>query len=1006
VLLVGPAGIGKTRTLEELCTRAALPPERVLWGRCNEDAGAPAYWPWVQILRGYVETCGDEELRSTLGEFAGDVARLIPRIAERIRDLGVPAALDPEQARFRLFDAVSVFLRRAAARAPLLVLVDDLQLADDGSLRLLAFLAREIRASALLVVAACREQAIGERAALLEAARAAHRLPLRGLDLDDVARLLEHRRRDRGTPALARRVHRVTEGNPFFVEEMLRVVDEEPIQAREAVSPAGRLPEELRDLLALHLAPLGAEERSVLTTAAIMGVEFDLRPLAAACGSPAPQLLERLDAAVREGLVEEVEGGIGRFRFRHALIRETLYGELAPAERAGLHLSIARALEAAHGATAEPPLAELAHHFHAGAELGEARKAIVYSLRAARRALTQLAYEDAVAHYERAHDASSLEPADADQQLRILLGLADAVWQTGDHDRARTLFERATRVARALGDPVRLSFAALGFSRSTPDDGAVHPESIALLDEALASLPASDSPLRAILLSQLVLASLFTTDRSRLDAVSRQALETARRLDDPRALAPALLARHLVLLGPDATPAERLVVLDEALALARRTENLGLAQAAQAWRVVALLESGDASAARLELASYRRRWEESRLPVATWHARALAATGALLDGRLNDAMELASEALASRSLGLTSPPAQFYATQAFEVLYEWKRLAAIEPAIRALAAEFPALQSWRCLHALVLATLGRKAEVRTLIAPLAAAGFATLPRDGHLIPSLAVLAEAAIVLGERGWIEHLYPALLPFAERNVVWFYGAGYCGAAAHRLGRLAEALGRIDDAVAHLEDAVAMNARMGAAAWAAHARLDLARVLAGRAASGDRERAERLLEQARQTAAELSLPRLAGLAADLAAAPDVGAGSSARPERPAGRDGAHAAVAATATLRRDGTSWTVGYRGDAWRVTEMKGLGYLARLIAVPGVEITAVELLGGLRSGDRAAEERARVNVTRAIAAAERRIAALSPELGRHLSAAVRTGIACVYEVDPDRPLCWSL
>src|SRR5262249_30372053 len=152
---------------------------------------------------------------------------------------------------------------------------------------------------------------------------------------------------------------------------------------------------------------------------------------------------------------------------------------------------------------------------------------------------------------------------------------------------------RAARAARPLGDPVLLGAAALGFGRSTPDDGAVHPESIAILEEALAALPASDSPLRIFLLSRLALAMYFGRERARVEALSQEAVEMARRLGEPRALPSALLARHLVLLGPDGTPAERLTVVDEAFRLARETDNIDLAEPAHAWRLIALLEIGD-----------------------------------------------------------------------------------------------------------------------------------------------------------------------------------------------------------------------------------------------------------------------------------------------------------------------------------------------------------------------------------------------------------------------------
>src|SRR5581483_8598093 len=457
-----------------------------------------------------------------------------------------------------------------------------------------------------------------------------------------------------------------------------------------------------------------------------------------------------------------------------------------------------------------------------------------------------------------------------------------------------------------------------------------------------------------------------TQDRERLESLSVEGVAMARRIGVPRAVIGALISRHFVLLGPDRTPAERLPVVDEALRLARESNDVELAQPAQAWRIVALLEMGDAPAARHELATYRRRWEESRLPIAMWHARVLAATGALLDGRLAEAERLAREALAQRPLGLTSQPSQFYALLVFDVLREWGRLAELEPALRAIADEYPAVPGWRCFLAALLLDTGRASEARAALAPLAATRFAGIPRDGSFLLSVSCLAEAVSELGEPEWARDAYALLEPVADRHVVAVYGATCRGAAARELGLLAASLGRLDDAALHLEDALARNVRTGARAWAARTRADLAGVLLARGGAPDLARARQLAAEARRAARELAMPRLsaaAGVLAEELAAAAARAEAPRPSSRTAARGGPTAAgdPAAVAVLRRDGASWTVGWLGEPFRLADMKALAHLARLVAEPGREFAALELVeaepGGGDPG--AAAERARVN-----------------------------------------------
>ena len=242
-LLIGEPGIGKTRTAEELAADARLRGARVLWGRCYEGEGAPAYWPWVQLIRAYVRGHDPRALLAEMGPGAADIAQVVPEVGERLPGLAPPPPLEPTQARFRLFDSVTTFLANAASGQPLVLVLDDLHWADTPSLLLLQFLARELRRSRLLVVATYRDVEVGRRHPLsqtlaeLARERISRRVPLRGFAHEDVARFIELTTGLLPPAELVAAVVGETEGNPFFVTEVVRLLAadgrlEQPEEAR------------------------------------------------------------------------------------------------------------------------------------------------------------------------------------------------------------------------------------------------------------------------------------------------------------------------------------------------------------------------------------------------------------------------------------------------------------------------------------------------------------------------------------------------------------------------------------------------------------------------------------------------------------------------------------------------------------------------------------------------------------------------------------------------------
>ena len=466
VTLVGEPGIGKTRTATELVTYANLRGAQVLWGRCYEEQGVPSYWPWVQAIRTYVRDSDADTLRSEMGAGAADIAEIVSDVKTRLPDLEPPTQLEsPEQARFRLFDSITSFLKTASQRQPIMLVLDDLHWSDQPSLMLLQFIARELTGSRLLVVGTYRDVELNRQHPLAETLgeltreRLFERVLLRGLTLNDVSRFIELASGITPPQSLSRAVHTQTEGNPLFVTEVVRLLVQEgeltAQNVRERDSWEIRVPEGVREVLGRRLNRLSQRCNETLTTASVIGREFRLDQLDLLIDDlTSDMLLDVLEEALTARLIEELPTSVGLYQFTHALIQETLNGELSLTRKVRLHARIAEMLEQLHAENVEAYAAEIAHHFvQAEAMLGS-DKMVHYSLIAGERALAVQGYEEAQIHFRRV--LASREGQETDAVIaQALLGLARAEAPTVDRHLAQAtweLFERAFNYYMEVGE--------------------------------------------------------------------------------------------------------------------------------------------------------------------------------------------------------------------------------------------------------------------------------------------------------------------------------------------------------------------------------------------------------------------------------------------------------------------------------------------------------------------------------------------------------------------------
>ena len=867
-LVGGEPGVGKTRLASELAGAVHREGGVVLGGRCDEDLGVP-FQPFVEALRHYLAHAEQPEL----GRLGGELARLAPEVGTLVPGLPQPLRSDPETERYRLFDAVTGWLARVAAEAPVLLVLDDLQWAAKPTLLLLRHVLRAEEPTRLLVLATYRDTELSrthpltELLADLRRQDGVERVSLQGLDVSGVAAFLEgaagHELGDEAV-ALARALHAETEGNPFFVVEVVRHLIETGgfVQrggrwtAAGAVEELG-IPEGVREVVGRRLSRLSEAANRVLAVAAVVGLQFEPGVVHAAGGLEEEEVISALEEAVGARLVVDEPGG--RCRFSHALVRATLYEELTATRRVALHRRVGQAIEALHAGHLGNHLPALAHHYaRAAAPAADVAKAVEYATQAGDWALAQLAHDDAATYYRSALEVLDSEgsgpTADAARRLDLLIALGEAQRRAGNAAHRETLLE-AARLAEERGDAEALARAALANMRGLYFSSArgTDTERVDALEAALRMLPAGDSTLRARLLASLGLELFFDPDRPRRLALGDSALAMARRLGDTATLLHVLSARPFTIAAPD-TLDERMAVTAELIAIAEQLGDPVLECRAWAARFRVAFDKPDIEEIDRALANFQRLAAEVGQPALRWTAGLGQVGRHILAGRIREAEE---HALATFDLGTATgqPDARiFFELHRFWTSFERGRLAEVESDLVGLMDEIGGhIPSTRGLLGVTYCELDRPEPAHEIVAPAAGDGF-DLPLDSVWLLGIAVYADVTVRLGVTDWAERLFELLAPYHSQLATTGWGLSW-GTASHHLGALATLLGRFDEAEAQFAAATDLHGRIGAPCWLARTRLEWARMLMRRGGPGDTGRARELLDQALATAMDLRL-------------------------------------------------------------------------------------------------------------------------------------------------------
>lgn len=471
-LVSGEPGVGKTRLVEELAQHARRAQAHVAWGRCFEGEGAAAFWPWTQVVSSLIDRCDPEALRAALAPGAADIAQIVPEVKEMFPGVEPPPVVDIDDARVRLYEAVTRFLLRLAGASPLVLCIEDIHWADVPSLQLLGVLASRVDAAGILLVATFRDvdPVVGGplRDCLAVLARSAlvNRVALAGLDESEAGRLLASVTGTEPSPELVAAIHGRSEGNPFFVTELARDVGAHVGTAPGPMGEVGQVPVGVRDVIRRRVARLPHDTLQLLAITAVIGREFDLEVLFA-LSTDQDATLDQLEPALREGLVIQSREERSRYQFSHALVAETIYDQSTPVARARLHHRVGEALELLHHGDDTIQLVEVAHHFYRAVPAGPVDKALAYALRAAAAAEGRLAYEQAQEQLRRAVELARRMPAserasrELDVQVRMFFLLMKRGYGAPGVKEACT---RALELSRAVQDLRQVATSLMGLA--------------------------------------------------------------------------------------------------------------------------------------------------------------------------------------------------------------------------------------------------------------------------------------------------------------------------------------------------------------------------------------------------------------------------------------------------------------------------------------------------------------------------------------------------------------
>jgi tetratricopeptide (TPR) repeat protein len=874
VMIGGEPGIGKTRLAAEVARNLHAEGNAVLFGRCSEEPLLP-YEPFVEALRNHASTAVAEDLDDQTVVGTGLLARFIPELTSWLPRPPDAVKGDAVTERLLLFEAVGSWLDAIAdAHGFVTLVVDDLHWADPSTLQLLSFLAHRTGAHHLLVIGTFRETEVaptdrlGQLLADLRRRRVLQRVSLRGLDPASVTDLIEALGHEAPATGLAEVIRDGTDGNPFFIEEvLLHLGDAGVLTADSQQGPFGGpldaagIPEGVREVIDQRLTRLGDGCRTVLAVAAVCGRSFTLDVVVRVGRFDVDEVLDACDDAVASRLVVEEAGLPGRYRFAHALVRRMLYDELSRARRAVMHGEVADAVEALDADHLDDQRGTIAHHRLEAAAIRGTAQAIDAARVAAIDARHRYAHEESIAWYERARDVvRRVAPVDHGRAAELSLRMAELAQELDDATRTIEYARDAAHHARSAGEHALIGEAAWRMQFGTYVIGMTNAEVVELCHEALVGLEhPDDASVRAHVLACLAY-ELAGDDPERSERCAREAIALARIGGDPASVAPAAYV-YAHTLDAEGRVADALDVLDEGLAAAIACDAYDLQLTYRMTRCYFALAVPDMQryrAAREDLLTWV---VQVRSEVAQHWAASLRVSDLLRTGELTQTRD-ALERMARPDPTMNDLVAQ--AMQIGTIHAERARYDELEALLQGAVAMLPAQLGWQMALALAMGHNGQTVEGRRRYDELVARGVDAIGRSSGRV-GLILSAEACAFYEDDRHAGAIASLLEPYGGQ--VLMVGWQDCrGPVDLYLGMVRAVEGRLDQAVERLEAALGCSRYIESPRWTARTSYELARALRRRGADGDVERALALVAEALPVAESLDLRATAAMLETLA--------------------------------------------------------------------------------------------------------------------------------------------
>ena len=855
VLIEGPAGYGKTRLCAELASVVRADGGAVLYGRCDERVPAP-FQPFSTALRAFLGASPNVE--KDLGPAASELSRIVPELSDMIPGLRPPTPSDTTTERHRLFRAVADWLATITADTPTMLVLDDLTWAQDETLDLLASLDDNLPSCPLLIIGTQRsEMPDGEAAGEPRRRPLSDVIELPGLDDRAVVELAEAvlgEKLDAETQGAVQTLGSIADGNPLFIEEILRHPGEGGIGALHS----DRGPHSFEHAVRQRLTTMDDRSRKVLATAAVAGVEIEREVVYRVHSEDLTRddVTRALAAAERASLlrVQSPE----RLEFTHALLRDIVHDVLntSDVERLELHRKIATAIEAIHTPALDAYFEELALHFDQAGDRTE--RVLGYYRAAAAKAESSLAHTQAARLLGRAVELSDGADHQTRSELGIALGQAQKRAGVGSY---RDILDRAYDQAMKVEDERTqwelAKTALLADSRGIFHYvGHVDETQVARLKATIESAPADAAEESALLQAHLAVELSFSDDREERESYARNALRLARTTNDDETIARTLVKYMVTMWHPDGI-SNRMEAGRELLQRCERIDRPGMRVNAITAYFQACMEAGEFEIAENLLAELTGLADDLRQPTTLGFARLRQSTWAAMKGELDDASLFARQFLDAAIEARQPDALAFYAGMEFVVHLHRRELAANLAELRAAADEYPQILAFRAGLASALASIGEDDACATEHERVMS-GIGELRLDLNWLVAHVLTCMSCRHLGDKVGAGLLLDTLEPYRHRYVD--IGTGFYGSVEHYLGMLHATVGDAERARLSLGRATDDYDRIGAVPWSTRVRIDTAHAQAD---IGDLDGARHSLDQALELAREHELVGLQSWAA-----------------------------------------------------------------------------------------------------------------------------------------------